>query len=97
MSSCVVERGITFKENCPDIRNSKIFDLVNELKSWGIKFKVMDSVQNQKLKKYSNLILQKKNFKNLDALVVAVGHSEYRKLKPFQLKKFFSKLNKPIL
>jgi len=100
MSSCVVGvLGITFKENCPDIRNSKIFDLINELKAWGIKFKVMDSwASNSEVKKEFKFNLTKKDdFKNLDALVVAVGHSEYRKLKPHQLKKFFNKFNKPIL
>ncbi len=100
MSSCVVGvLGVTFKENCPDIRNSKIFDLINELRSWGIKFKVMDSwASKSEVKKEFKLNLTTiENFKNLDALVVAVGHSEYRKLKPFQLKKFFNKLNKPIL
>ena len=34
--------GITFKENCPDIRNSKIFDVVKELQSWGVNIVVHD-------------------------------------------------------
>jgi UDP-N-acetyl-D-galactosamine dehydrogenase len=34
--------GITFKENCPDIRNSKIIDVVNELKNWGANVVVVD-------------------------------------------------------
>ena len=35
--------GITFKENCPDVRNSKITDVVSELKNWGVNVVVVDS------------------------------------------------------
>ena len=42
-NSSLAVLGITFKENCPDIRNSKIIDLISELSSWNIKIKVVDN------------------------------------------------------
>ncbi len=100
ISSCVVGiLGITFKENCPDIRNSKIVDMLNEFNAWGIKYKVMDNwASKEDLKKEYNISLEnEKNFKNLDALIIAVGHSEYRLLKIEELKKFYKKNSKLIL
>jgi UDP-N-acetyl-D-galactosamine dehydrogenase len=47
--------GITFKENCPDIRNSKVIDVVNELKNWGVNVVVVDPWAD-KLKLQKNTI-----------------------------------------
>jgi len=79
--------GITFKENCPDIRNSKIVDLIRELESWGIEVAVSDAWAAQeevKLEYGIDLVTIDKKSK-VDALVVAVGHDEYRKLTSEQL------------
>jgi UDP-N-acetyl-D-galactosamine dehydrogenase len=87
--------GITFKENCPDIRNSKIVDLIRELKSWGIEVVVSDAWAAQeevKLKYGLDLVKIDKNSK-VDALVVAVGHNEYRELTPEQLVEMVSTVN----
>ena len=100
LSKCLVGiLGITFKENCPDIRNSKIFDILKELQSWGVSFKVMDNWASKKeVKKDFNINLSsKETFKNFDALIVAVGHDEYRKLSIDQLKKFYNSKSKLIL
>jgi UDP-N-acetyl-D-galactosamine dehydrogenase len=80
--------GITFKENCPDIRNSKVFDLINELRSWGVETVVMDPWANphevrHEFKLELGLIDEDHP---VDALVVAVGHQQFRKLTARQLR-----------
>jgi UDP-N-acetyl-D-galactosamine dehydrogenase len=80
--------GITFKENCPDIRNSKVADLVRELQSWGVQVKVADAwadaaeVQHE----YGLSLCAATGIAGADALVVAVGHHEYRDMTPAQLR-----------
>lgn len=80
--------GVTFKENCPDIRNSKVIDLINELKGWNVQVVVTDpwanpeEVQNE----YGITLGQIDAMNPVDSLVVAVGHSEYRAKSPRELK-----------
>ncbi|QIL42849.1 nucleotide sugar dehydrogenase [Acidovorax sp. HDW3] len=80
--------GITFKENCPDIRNSKVADMVREFEAWGAQVVVADAwadateVQHE----YGITLGQITPEQPVDALVVAVGHNEYRNLTPGQLK-----------
>jgi len=72
--------GITFKENCPDIRNSKVFDMVREFEAWGVEVIVADpwasagEVQHE----YGLKLGVIDAAHPVDALVVAVGHNEYR-------------------
>ena len=72
--------GITFKENCPDFRNSKILDIVDELKNWGLNLIVVDPLVDPiELKQKSGIKLGEINEENkVDSLIVAVGHDEYR-------------------
>lgn len=90
--------GITFKENCPDIRNSKVADLVTELHNWGVDVVVSDcwadpaEVQHE----YGIKLGQISEAESVDALVVAVGHNEYRDLLPEELKKL-CKTQNPVL
>jgi UDP-N-acetyl-D-galactosamine dehydrogenase len=74
--------GITFKENCPDIRNSKIVDLVRELREWGTSVIVTDSWANPSEVKneYGIDLVSIGALTKVDSLVVAVGHQEYRSL-----------------
>lgn len=76
--------GITFKENCPDIRNSKVVDLVRELEAWGGQVVVADPWANaEEVQHEYGLTLGSIDERNqVDALVVAVGHTEYRALTP---------------
>lgn len=71
--------GITFKENCPDIRNSKIVDLIKELESWHINTLVHDPIADKKeVKSVLKIELSDLDkFSNLDALVIAVKHDKY--------------------
>ena len=90
--------GFTFKENCPDIRNTKIFNLINEFKEWGLDVLVSDCYADaDEVKKYYGLeIISIENLINLDALVVAVGHNNYRNMKLSELK-LMSRQQNPVL
>jgi len=72
--------GITFKENCPDVRNTKIADIVYELRNWGVSVVVVDPWANQKeLQEIYDIKLGEINSINqVDSLIVAVGHNEFR-------------------
>jgi UDP-N-acetyl-D-galactosamine dehydrogenase len=82
--------GITFKENCPDIRNSKVVDMVREFEAWGASVVVADpwadaqEVQHE----YGLTLGQVSPQQPVDALVVAVGHHEYRNATPAELRQF---------
>lgn len=80
--------GVTFKENCPDIRNSKIADLVKELQTWGVETVVSDPWANAKEVEHEYGIklgtIDRDN--QVDALVVAVGHDQFRALDADALK-----------
>ncbi|WP_288739201.1 Vi polysaccharide biosynthesis UDP-N-acetylglucosamine C-6 dehydrogenase TviB [uncultured Rheinheimera sp.] len=90
--------GITFKENCPDIRNSKVFDMVKEFESWGAKVVIVDSWANAEEVKheygYELGVIDSDN--KVDSLVVAVGHNEYRHLTAKELSRFV-RSEKPVL
>ena len=91
--------GITFKENCPDIRNSKVIDLVIELKNWNIDFLLDDPLANaEELNKQYNLKLTNiDKSSNLDVLIVAVSHKQYREKTLKELRSYCSNQPKPIL
>lgn len=90
--------GITFKENCPDIRNSKVADLVKEFKNWGIEVVVADPwADAYEVKHEYDIPLGEINAQNpVDSLVVAVGHDEYRSLTASELK-IYVRGNKPVI
>ena len=90
--------GITFKENCPDIRNSKVVDMVREFESWGAQVVVADAWANvDEVAHEYGLQLGQVDAQNLvDALVVAVGHNEYRHATPAELRAL-CRGDKPVL
>lgn len=90
--------GITFKENCPDIRNSKVSDLVTELQNWGVEVVVSDCWADpaEVHHEYGVKLAQITQSDPVDALVVAVGHNEYRDLPPQELKKL-CRTDQPVL
>jgi UDP-N-acetyl-D-galactosamine dehydrogenase len=78
--------GITFKENCPDIRNSKVIDIYNELIQFGFNIEIYDPYANQKevMHEYGiNLITQLSKY---DGIVLAVSHTDFIKLDYNELK-----------
>ncbi len=74
--------GITFKENCPDIRNSKVVDIIHELQQFGTEVDVYDPWADQKeVKEEYNLnLVDKIEADKYEAIVLAVAHSEFLKL-----------------
>jgi UDP-N-acetyl-D-galactosamine dehydrogenase len=80
--------GITFKENCPDIRNSKVIDIISELQKWNVKTIVCDPwADPEEVQKNHNIELSDIDKKNpVDSLIVAVGHKEFRAYTPEHLK-----------
>ena len=90
--STVGVMGITFKENCPDIRNSKVIDVITELKNWNINVVVMDPwADPAEVKAVYGLSLGEISSKEqVDSLIVAVGHHQFRDLKPEALRGFCS-------
>jgi len=90
--------GVTFKENCPDIRNSKVVDLIHELQAWGVTVVMADPwADSTDFMHEYGLTLDTVDAKHpVDSLVVAVGHKEYRRLQPRELKDL-CKGDKPVL
>ena len=82
--------GITFKENCPDIRNSKAIDIVTELQSWNINVVVMDPwADPSEVDEVYGLQLNVVSHEHrVDSLIVAVGHNQFRELTPDKLRQF---------
>ncbi len=70
--------GITFKENCPDIRNSKVIDIVKELLQFGIDVDVFDPHANREevSAEYQINLIEKLNY-SYDAIILAVSHNEF--------------------
>ena len=87
----VVVLGITFKENCPDTRNSKVVDIINRLKEYGIDPIVSDRWADAAVAKheYGVDLVPFGELPKADCVFVAVGHKEYRSMSTMQLKELF--------
>ncbi len=74
--------GITFKENCPDIRNTKAIDVINELKVFGCNVDVHDpwASSEEVEKEYGIRLIEKFSDKKYDAVVLAVSHDEFKNI-----------------
>jgi UDP-N-acetyl-D-galactosamine dehydrogenase len=80
--------GVTFKENCPDIRNSKVVDLIAELRKWNVDVVVADpwADPEEVSGEYGIRLEDLGSGMAVDSLVVAVGHREFRSMSPQQLR-----------
>lgn len=74
--------GATFKENCPDIRNSKVFDIYNGLRDFGITPKVFDdnAIPQEIEREYGVKPISKENLHDFDCVIVAVAHNSFKKI-----------------
>ena len=83
--------GITFKEDCPDARNSKVDDILKELREYGIKPIVCDPVADAPDAKrfYGVDLVPISEFHDLDCLIIAVAHKEFRDLTDEDIAKMF--------
>ena len=87
----VVILGITFKENCPDTRNSKVVDIINRLREYDIQPVVTDSWADAEVAKqvYDVDLVPFDEIPKADCVIVAVGHGEFRALSLMQLRDLF--------
>ena len=87
----VVILGLTFKENCPDTRNSKVVDIINRLKEYEINTVVTDEWADVDVakKEYGVDVVPFNQIPKADCIIVAVGHNEYRSMSMMQLKSLF--------
>jgi UDP-N-acetyl-D-galactosamine dehydrogenase len=80
-NSNVLVLGITFKENCPDIRNSRVVDVVREMESFGTKVDIYDPhADAAEVKHEYGLSMAKEVSKLYDAIILAVAHQEFKEL-----------------
>ncbi len=91
-SARVAILGFTFKENCPDTRNTKVFDIVKELREYGIEPVVADpSADAEEAKKlYGIEFVDINTIKNMDAVIVAVAHECFAHLAECDIAKLFA-------
>ncbi|ACH38821.1 UDP-N-acetyl-D-galactosamine 6-dehydrogenase, putative [Citrifermentans bemidjiense Bem] len=82
LNAVVTVLGITFKENCPDIRNSKVIDIVKELKDYGMQVQVCDPMADpeETLHEYGVRLTPREQLKPAVAVVAAVAHAEFASL-----------------
>jgi UDP-N-acetyl-D-galactosamine dehydrogenase len=76
--------GLTFKEDCPDLRNSRVIDVINELKEYGLNVLVHDPLadKEESQKEYGIELSEWKDITDVDAMVLCVSHKSYLELKP---------------
>ncbi|ODR36085.1 nucleotide sugar dehydrogenase [Eisenbergiella tayi] len=84
--------GFTFKENCPDTRNTKVIDIVKELREYGIEPVIVDETADaqEAERLYGVKLAGREAVKDLDALVIAVAHEEFSHLSKEEIAGFFN-------
>ena len=87
----VVILGLTFKENCPDIRNSKVDDIIKTLNVYGIEPVVVDPWASARdaLHEYGVTLTELRDVKDADCIIVAVAHKEFRELSLADIKTLY--------
>lgn len=87
--------GFTFKENCPDTRNSKVIDIVKELNEYGITPRITDPAADaaEAEREYGIHFTDMADMKDMDAVILAVAHEPYKALTMEQMDQFFKEKN----
>ena len=80
--SRILIMGLTFKENCPDLRNTAVVNIIKELESYGAEIDVYDpwADKNEAQRLYGVVIVDKPNSNLYDAVVFAVAHREFKQI-----------------
>lgn len=93
--SKVVILGLTFKENCPDTRNSKVDDIIKRLNEYGIKPVVVDPWASEcdAIHEYGVTLAPIEEAADADCIIVAVAHNEFRQLNIVDLKKLYKNVD----
>ena len=91
--------GLTFKENVPDLRNSKVPDIINELREYGVNVLVHDPMaeREEAVAEYGIHLVDWKELKDLDGLILAVAHRDYARMNLEDLLKPLRSLNNGVL
>lgn len=89
--SKVVVLGLTFKENCPDTRNSKVNDVIKHLNTYGIEPVVVDpwANENEAMMEYGVKLTNLEDVSEADCIIVAVAHDEFKKLELKDIKRLY--------
>lgn len=90
--------GITFKENCPDIRNSKVIDIIKELEEYDIEVDVLDPLadEHEVLREYNIQLKKLEDINFIDAIIFTVRHEVFENIKLENIKKLFNN-GKPVI
>ena len=93
VSAKILILGITFKEDCPDTRNSKVVDLINEIKSFRSKVDVYDPIANKNeiRKEFDIDLIDKPKVNTYELVVIAVGHQLFKNLGGKKIRTFCKK------
>ena len=91
--------GFTFKENVPDLRNTRVVDVIRELRDYGVETLVSDAQADpaEALHEYGQTLAPLDELHDLDALILTVSHREYAALSPADLKARFKEPDKAVL
>ncbi len=91
--SNILVMGLTFKENCPDLRNSKVIDIIRGLEDYGVNVDVFDPLCSRDAteKEYDFSIIDRPRKGFYDAIILAVGHDQFRALGSDVIKSFAKK------
>ncbi|HHT9125411.1 MAG TPA: nucleotide sugar dehydrogenase [Candidatus Brocadiia bacterium] len=98
LNSTVTVLGLTFKENCQDLRNSKVIDIIRELQDYGVNVQVHDPIADhaEAEREYGiHLITSMEKLKPADAVIAAVAHQQYLGMSVDRLTRLMNK--KPVL
>lgn len=89
--SKVVILGLTFKENCPDTRNSKVDDIIKQLNTYGIEPTVVDPWAGERdaMREYGVQLKKMEEAKDADCVIVAVAHNEFKAMSLDDIKKLY--------
>lgn len=83
--------GVTFKENCPDVRNTKVVDVIKELEEYGVDVKVVDPAADREdlWHEYRIHLSEVEDIKDMDAVIFAVPHNEFKSIQLANVKMMF--------
>lgn len=97
--SKVAIMGLTFKENCPDVRNTKVIDIIKELEEYGIDVKVVDPVADPEevYDEYGIKLWDMNEIENIDAVIFTVPHDEFKSLTLENIRSLYNGSNGKVL
>lgn len=92
-NSKVIILGLTFKENCPDTRNSKVDDIIKRLNEFGIEPIVVDPWASERdaMNEYGVTLTKLEDVKDADCVIVAVAHNEFKRISLDDIKTMYKK------